>query len=330
MHRRHIPESFRRLLLFLLILFALNGVISLYFYKVSTRNHKMVRQDRVFHKAPKKIDYLIMGHSRPFRAIDITSLPHAVNFCSGGESNINTYYKLRNVLEKSNKEVHTVILPAGFASFSQNKPEGTGNAFYWKRYVDYFEVGRETDDRLSYFSIWLKAKVVPWYEYPYIRMSMLTGDATSPIDVKGYANGSEEERLQQALKLANLNNDTKAIFDEASMTYLKKTIALCKKHNCRLIYVKYPISKYYQEATQLLPNAEKLNKRSQEFDATIRESGITMFDFTHLFDDQQDYFKDPHHLGKQAQQIFTQHLKQSLDSLSHYTGSESSFAYKFR
>lgn len=279
------------------------------------RNHKLYQQDRVFHLAEDDIDLLVMGHSRPFRAIDESQFDNVVNFCSGGESNVHTYYKLKYVLEQSGKSIETVLLPAGFGSFNLDDPALISNSFYWKKYVDYLELGEISNEYSTYSSIWLKSKVIPWYEYPYLRLSLETGDFDLKMSKENYRNGSEIEKYQMARVILDRAVTNSQFYDTVSTIYLRKTIQLCKDNNCRLIFIKYPVSSSYHKAMKEIVLENKLTKHLTEVEQIIHQSGITILDYQNKWLQKEDYFVDPQHLSDSGKTAFSKLLKDELDQL---------------
>ena len=305
----------KQLLLFVIILVAVNIALSFYFYKVSVRNHKLYKQDRVFHSSEDQIDLLVMGHSRPFRAIDETQFDNIVNFCSGGESNVHTYYKLKYVLEQSGKNVETVILPAGFGSFNLDDPSLISNSFYWKKYVDYLELSEVSNDFSTYTSIWLKSKVIPWYEYPYLKLSLETGDFDLKISKEKYQNGSAEEKYKMARMILDRAVANSQFYDSVSSIYLNKTIELCKNSDCKLVFVKYPVTSSYKKAMNEIVDEKELSELAIRIEEIIDKEGITLLDHQDMWLENDDHFLDPQHLNEDGKKAFSKLLKSEIARL---------------
>lgn len=305
---------FKRLALFLLVVVAVNAGITWYFNHISIANHKLLKQDRKFHNAPDDIDILVMGHSRPGVALNDRLLPNAVNFCSGGESNIHTYYKLKYVLEESGKKVKTVVLPAGFGSFNLPDVEVNANSFYWKRYVDYLKLGEETGEFSTYLSVWLKAHLVPWYEYPYLRLQVALGDFDLSIDKEAYAASSDAEKLEIARGIINQQMSSRNQYDSVSISYVKRTLELCKEHNVMVVYVNFPVSSYYETAAkEVIDEHGFSDKFVQIAEMIARSENGVLFDFTTSdLEMGDDLFSDPQHMTKEGQQKFTTYFLELL------------------
>ena len=295
------------MLVFLLVVACVNGGITWYFYNISISNHKLIKQDRRFHAAGNDIDVLVMGHSRPGAAINDAIMESWANFCSGGESNIHTYYKLKYILESSGKNVKKVILPAGYGTFALPDVDVNSNSFYWKRYVDYLELGREVGDFESYLSVWIKSRIVPWYEYPYLRMQFAFGDFDLSINKEAYDSGSDTYRLAVASRIVDQQSASKALYHPVSINYIRKTIDLCEAHNVELIYVKFPVSSYYTNATNFVIDQFEMQEHLEAVDSIITNSGnVKLLDLREwpLFNSDSN-FSDPQHIDKNRRDIFT-------------------------
>ncbi|MFT6138639.1 MAG: hypothetical protein ACJAUJ_001734, partial [Salibacteraceae bacterium] len=75
-------RNIKRALLFILIFIGMNEGIKMYFFNVSVYNHRLVKQDRQFNEYDGPLEYLVMGHSRPARAVDATSIDGCYSYCT--------------------------------------------------------------------------------------------------------------------------------------------------------------------------------------------------------------------------------------------------------
>ena len=57
--------------------------------------------DRAFYADVDDVKYLFLGHSRVRAGIELDSIQGSQGFCAGGESSVQTYYKLKYILESS-------------------------------------------------------------------------------------------------------------------------------------------------------------------------------------------------------------------------------------
>ena len=301
------------MIIFIFSLIGLNFLITTYFYQISVRNHKLFKQDKAFFEGGNDISFLIMGHSKPAAAIDFSNFKNASNFCSGGEASVYTYYKLKHIFEKSEKNITTVVLPAGFLSFCIPDPKLSTNSFYWKKYVDFLELGRISNETETYRSIWIKSKLVPWYEFFYLKLLLNFGDVKMGNGKISYTELDDSEKLVLSEKVITRSLESKIYYDQTAYIYLKKTIKLCQKHGCEMVFVKYPISQHYREVKNTHLAKGKLKKKYRKFNEYIKsQDGIRYFDFQDLYLGKDYLFKDPQHLNSEGRKLFTAYFKSVL------------------
>lgn len=307
-------RNIKRILLFILIFVGLNEGIKVYFFKVSVHNHRLVKQDRAFNAYHGPLDYIVMGHSRPARDIDAQLIPGCYSYCSSSENNIRSYYKLLDVLKKHEKRIGVVLLPIGISSISLDYPDKMKNSFYWSPYMDYFELGELTGDRVTYLKMHLKTGLFPYYEYPYVRLMEKYKDMRVVIPNSVYASATEEERVSFAHDIITNQQKFAHINDTIAMQYVQKTINLTKSYGKPLVFIKYPVTNYYLDAVSTYE--PRWIKEQQQIEQLVSgQENIYLLDFQNLFQDHPEYFIDTHHLNELGRTAFTKVLAEKLKSL---------------
>jgi hypothetical protein len=253
-----------------------------------------------------------MGHSRPEKGLDTKTLPNSVAYCSGGEDNMRTYYKLKSVLENNADRIKYVILPTGFPTFSLSRPERNLNSFYWSKYVDYIELAKITGDYSTYYGVYLRSKVLPYYEYPYIRVMWMYGDYRPLINDTLLNNQTPEAKKELAEIAVKTQYIVGTIGHPASYVYLKKSIELCKSYNKKIIFLKYPVTRYYKDnANQfMLDNNISLTKPDSIINSY--EENIVL-NYQNIYADSLHYFKDAHHLNDLGREKFTHFFLKEME-----------------
>lgn len=288
----------------------LNGLATLYFFTVSSRDHKLFREETRYQAQTGPFDLLIIGNSRSRLDIDTAYLENAYQFCSGGESTVQSYYKLKRIFSEPNPP-KSVLVSIGSPGVNRQRPAHTQNTFYWSDYVDYLELANESDEFDTYLSTWLRSKATPYYEYPYIRISFALGDF-KPGSAKEYPGATEQERFEQAINALELLCNAKHFNDSTALIYLHKIVDLCEAENAPLYLVKFPVTSYYQAAVDTLFT----QGRFKAFPDTFGGPNTTIIDFTKVFFDRPDLFKDVGHLNEEGRVILTQMLRDSMSMSS--------------
>jgi hypothetical protein len=300
-------RNIKRILLFAILFIGANELIKLYFEEVSVSDHMLVKQEKRFESYKEDLKYLVLGNSRASRAIDTSLLTSSYAYCSGGESNVQTYYKLKYLLETQGDRITNVVLPIGLNSIGLYRPDKNLNSFYWSKYMDYVELMNSTNNFSTYSSVAIKAKMFPYFEYPYMKMLKEYGEARIIGADSIYQFGSEEEREELAADLLAHQHRFVQINHAVAVEYISKTIRLVEHHNKQLIYVKYPITNYYVEAS----SGYEMDIKQEEIDdiAKTDSSNVLWLDCQNLYSDQPEYFKDVHHLNEKGKKNFTNYLE---------------------
>jgi len=300
-------KNIKRILLFALLFLGANELIKLYFFEVSISDHTLVKQERRFDKYHGDLKYLFLGNSRVARAIDTSLIDNSYAYCSGGESNVQTYYKLKYLLETESDRITNVILPIGINSIGLYRPDKNLNSFYWRKYMDYVELMELTSDYSTYSSVAIKSEMFPYFEYPYVRMLKEYDEARLIGSDSIYQFGSEKERIELAANVVANQHRFVHINNATAIEYVKKTIDLVKRYKKRLTFIKYPVTHYYENASLIY----EIEDGRKEIDAIIKRvaSEIDFLDFQNLYADKPDYFRDVHHLNEDGKRKFTNHLR---------------------
>ena len=101
------------------------------------------RVDREFYRYDGRLEYLVMGDSHSQYGINPRVIGHAFNFSTAGENYVQTFFKLRFILDHTDKKIETILLPLDVHSFSSFRAGRLGlTYYYWVKYIDYIELGR--------------------------------------------------------------------------------------------------------------------------------------------------------------------------------------------
>ena len=236
----------------LLILFAgVNQMLSFWYYKTNERRNPIYLRDAKFeaHKAP--IKYLFLGHSRVLGGVNDSLIPGSFTFATNSEPNIFTYYKLRHILEDTDKEVETILMPIGIGTFFSLKDPNVYDCAYWKRYVDFYELGSEMGQRSLYVTAYVRATA-----FPYARQ------ITQMVNKRFWNKNkkrkkledfdTEEAKLDFARTSIIYNSTVRTPYDSVCFKYFRRSIELCKSKNVNVIFVKYPVSRLLPRCIQQL------------------------------------------------------------------------------
>ena len=273
------------------------------------------RTDRQFEQFGNEIKYMILGDSHSQYGLDPDILGESFNFSSSSGSYINAYYKLKHILNNTDKTVKTVILPLDTHSFSSWYFEGPSNSWYWIKYVDFREVGRYRKKSLLYSVLKIQA-----YWAPYIgkRESFLRFIETKdkerkiingfiPLDEEPDDMGTLDDKAREIIKH---HFEGKKLYDESIMHYFWKALEICDNNNMRVVLIRFPVTQQYMNAALnwIDEKAEEELMRGIK----IKYPKATVLDYRNIYFNNPQYFKDADHLNRQGADLFSQLIKGNI------------------
>jgi hypothetical protein len=309
-----------RLILFLAILLVVNYALDRSFKAFSVHNTLNNMMDRQFAEYDDTLKYLALGNSH--NCINTHILENSFNYGSPSENFIQSYYKLKYILEKSGKKPEYLILQADLSSFGPKISDRYEYNSYWIKYIDYVELAKVKNSKDMLFK-WLEGKFFSYVgNYKDIQLSILYRIKIKQIEMyhgyrphRDYRNFAEEANRQKlAFDKANLILSKESFLDPAIHIYFEKILQLCQSHGVHVIMVRMPMSEEFNEeeaklvpADKLYTEVEAITSRYPVFEGT--------YDYHLLFVDHPEYFFDPDHLNIQGSDLFTTQLAKDLKEL---------------
>ena len=160
-----------RLILFLSLLVAINFILDWSFKAFSVHNTLNNMMDKQFAEYDDTLKYLALGNSH--NCINTHILENSFNYGSPSENFIQSYYKLKYILEKTGKKPEYVILQADLSSFGPKISDRYEYNSYWIKYIDYRELARIKDSKDMLYK-WLEGKFFSYIgNYKDVQLSIL-------------------------------------------------------------------------------------------------------------------------------------------------------------
>jgi len=273
--------------------------------------------DKQFAEYQGTLTYLALGNSH--NCINTHILENSFNYGSPSENLFQSYYKLKYILEQSGKKPEYLILQADISSFGPKSADRFEYNFYWKKYIDYFELAKIKGDRDMYGK-WLEGKFFSYAgNYKDIQLSILYRIKMKDLEMyrgfrphRDFRNFAEEaDRQKIAWKKANLILSKEEYFDPGVRICFEKIMQLCQVHNVKVLLLRIPMSKeFYEEEMKIVP-ADKLYHEVEEIVNRYPVYAGT-YDYHDLYFDHPEYFFDPDHLNVQGTDLFTSRLAEDL------------------
>lgn len=284
------------------------------FYLYVNRKSELLSVDKLLHEQTKPIRYFFMGDSHTIRSVDFEEIPGSYNFAFFSENNIYTYYKLKYVIEGTDKKIKVLVLPNDFTNFMNGTSELDKNYFYYSNFVDFSELSEISGRHWHY----LCYRLSRWF-FPYVEFRDIFNQNPELKIKKGYVSlaqysSAKNNRDTERFFFKVMKKKSEIPFSEVSLKYLEKTILLCRDNDIRIVFVKYPMSSYFFNASrQFIPEKIFSNRPCDEI---IRKfDHCTILDFERHYVTKDEYFFDSHHLNLRGKEDFTKILKEKLDSL---------------
>ena len=291
----------KKIVLFLIPLLVVWGILWSYFSFYGNENHYSIfASDEAWEQAPDSFDYLIAGHSRPFRAIETDSLAESIKIGTPGESYLETYYKLTYLLEKDKKHFTHLILPFEKGTF---KPNDFRRRVYWSQYLDFWEIGRLRGQKNLYLQEYIMAKSFPFTAYfrQHYQGFIYRKSPSSNPHISINKNTDRFDLLSEEMQSKLIQKDIhilaqNGLLDELAFEFLERTLRLTEKHNIQVIYLKCPLTESYSASLDSLAIVQKY----PESDLEVLVEGykhVRILDFEKLFFGRDEWFSDHHHLN---------------------------------
>jgi hypothetical protein len=290
------------------------------FKEFSVHNIINNTMDQQFAGYSEPFIYLAMGNSH--NCINTHILENSFNYGSPSENYVQTYYKLKYILEHSGKKPVNLLLQADISSFGPKISSRYEYNSYWINYINYFELARIKQSK-DILTKWLEGKFFSYAgNYKDIQLSILYRIKIKKLemyrgyrphrDFRNFANEPDKQKV--AWNKANLILSKESYLDSTMCIYFEKILQLCDKNNIRVILVRLPMSKeFYEEETRIVP-ADKLYADIEKI-----ASGYTTYygilDYHNLFFDHPEYFFDPDHLNIKGSDLFSEQLASDLKQL---------------
>ncbi|MEK6858825.1 MAG: hypothetical protein AABX53_02855 [Nanoarchaeota archaeon] len=303
----------------LLVIFLVNFIYTTFILPQKTFYRKESLYQNYTALSGGRIEYLVLGDSHAFHAVNPAYVPGAYNYASGAENYIKSFYKLRKVLEKDNESVGAVILELDPHTFSTRLTDET-NLFneleLYSQFVSLYEVQHVRNDFL--IRLWLEANM------PFIGNGkefgvLLKKTEFNEISAGGWLKNKENFSLvdKNASALFNYKSlyENQERISNVSFEYFIKTIKLAQQHNVPVIFVSYPHTlEYDQIITEKNVTKEDYYARIfTEVDKTL--GNYTFLNYYSLFPEKDYLFGDPEHVNYIGSELFSRQLYSDLENL---------------
>lgn len=306
-----------RLLLFSALLIGINIALDQAFKTFSVHNILNKRLDDQFAAYQGTLKYMSMGNSH--NCVNTWILPNSFNYGSPSENYIQSYYKLKYILEKSGKKPEILLLQADLSTFGPKIANRYEYNSYWLKYIDYPELARIKGDH-EVLTKWLEGKFFSYAgNYKDVQLTIVYRIKIKKLEMhngyrphRDYANFADvADKQRDAWNKAHLFLTPGQAFDPTIKAYFRMILELCREHGVKVILIRYPeTEEMYTAESQII------SPGSLYHEVTAIAGGYTSYagilDYHSLFFGHPEYFFDPDHLNVKGSDLFTEKLTTDL------------------
>jgi len=279
----------------------------------------------------KEIEFAFFGSSHLSFAINPSYINNSYNFGINHGNYIETYYKLRKIVEQDNLKVDTIVLELDLHTFSErfNEPQDRfSNLEVANEMVSLRKISELREE--SFGSIILK-RYFPFLgdgislTESLIKKPKLT---TLYFGWERHATDFSKEENRTKVAYASYNdqfNKNEPRISGTSFVYFLKLIQYAKDNDINVIFIKYPVTKEYDEVirNENITKEDYYTKIFTYVDDKLGEE-YAVLDYYDLFFNDTKYFNDDDHLNYIGAEVFSK--KVSDDLRNHSFSKEANFS----
>jgi len=320
-------KSAKRFIFFAALIVLVNITLDQSFKAFSVHNILNRRMDEQFAAYNDTLKYLALGNSH--NCINTYILKNSFNYGSPSENYIQSYYKLKHILEKTGKKPEYVILQADISTYGPKIADRYEYNSYWIDYIDYPELARIKGDR-TILTKWLEGRFFSYAgNYKDVQLSILYRIKIRKLEMhngyrphRDYKNFADEpDKRKQAWDKANLFLTKGVYLDHSIKIYFEKILQLCQANKVKVILVRYPMTKEFNDEEMKIVPVDKLFSEIETI-ASRYPAYTGMFDYHSIFFSHPEYFFDPDHLNIKGSDLFTRQFARDMKNLESGLSSE--------
>ncbi len=320
-------------ILFVIIITGLISVLNLAYLKLIEPKKIIERKEAIYEKFLKdlnnpEIDFAFFGDSHTESGLNPLYIDgHSFNFALGGESYIETYYKLKKIIEKDKVKIKNIILEVDLHTFSEKchpKDILFGQLYFYSQIVDLKKIAQLKDESL--IPLFFRKNILVLGKGKEFVKNILRPDEVTPIYLgwtnnhtrtKNYYLNNKYQIAQKIYRVHFSENPIK--IEKQTFNYFFNILELAKENNINVIFIKYPISKEYD----LEIRKHNLNKKKY-YDKIFSEvnevlNNYAILDYYDIFFNNPEYFYDAEHLTIEGSEVFSRGVNEDFKNINEYT-----------
>ena len=299
-------------------------VVLVHWYREVVMNDGIAERTlRQFREIETPVNTLALGDSHVKWGIQPKILAGSFNFAMPGERYVETFYRLRSLLEQG-LPVQTVVLGADPHVLAERPNRPIALAQYYSWFVDYPAQGWRRGELLPYVTRWLTGRYAP---YAGKRANVLRFLATGEVpELPWFAwvsmdrgamrsagtltDRTKSARTELALDRLRVHFPTHRTDAEAE-DHLRRILELCRERGIRVVLVKFPLSDTYRNALMGYLDLPEFDRSVAK--AVVDYENARILDLRDRFRGRAGLFADVDHVNARGADIISRIVKDELD-----------------
>jgi hypothetical protein len=294
-------------LFFALVVAALLWIANAAYLAIVTPKTVFEITEQQFAQQVPDINMLFLGDSHVKDGLDPRVIAESFNFASPGENYLQTYWKLRHLLERDDLDIEAVVLPLDLHSFSSTRTDQEAYYWYWSRYDESGEIWRSIPGA-SPLALRITALLpVLGNGLEFVRVNWRRSELIQGFQVLGGNFSRLPDKLEVAKSQAAEHLGGATIQEPLLLESFTRLLELAAENDVALVFVRFPVSPQYNAA------ASAYIGDVDAFYAPLLEliesaPNATFIDAHALYFDRLEYFSNSEHLNGTGAEAFTRYL----------------------
>ena len=308
---------FKKLIVFIVLVLGVNAFLNvvydhwMYYFRLA-RN-----QDSQFATFQGPLKYLMLGNSH--NRVNPSILGHGFCYITPKETYLQTFYKLKYILENTDKKPENILLSIDPVNFSPRAEKDHSFDGYWRKYLDYSALARENHDP-QYLLSWFTGRFFSYVgNYKYVYLSVMFRKANlkqiqygyfPARNYKNFAKEPNRDVIGLGVSTAYLSSySKKPTLGETK--YYCKILDLCRQYKIHLICLRMPLTDEYLKYARKLVDIDELDREIIE--VTLKNcNDFQVFDYRDEFRGRPDYFFNADHVNPAGAEIISRKIRNEL------------------
>lgn len=266
----------------------------------------------------RNISYAFFGDSHTENAINPIYINNSYNFALGAENYIETYYKIKKIVEKDNVSIKNIVLEIDPHTFSERTiSEDTifTNLYLYKNYLSLNDIKkiRKND---SIYKIWFEENfpvIGHGEDFRFIYFKDISTIYHGWLNNTGNFSTLDKEKILKRTYDLHFNN--KKRIANLTFEYFLKILDFAKEKNISIFLIKYPQSKELNDylSVRNITSEDYYDYIFNEID--FKGINYKLLDYYKEYFNNSGYFADSDHLNGLGAQIFSKKINNDLKLL---------------